>query len=458
MAGENTKEMKENKMGYLPESRLILTMSVPMMLSMMVQALYNVVDSLFVSRISEAALTAVSLAFPLQNLLIAVATGTGVGINALLSKRLGERNQYAVDKAANNGIFLGTITYLLFMIIGIFAVRPFFVAQVGKGAITEYGVQYLSICLQFSFGAVGAITFERLLMSTGKTFYSMVTQMAGAFFNIIFDPILIFGLCGFPALGVPGAAIATVGGQMLAFGLGIYFNLRVNNEIRINMKGFRPDTATIKRIYRVAVPSMIMVSIGSVMVFGLNKILLVFSSTAAAVLGVYFKLQSFIFMPLFGLNNGTVPIIAYNYGAKSPQRILKTIKLCLIYAVCVMFAGFVAVQLFARQILGCFDASENMMNIGIVALKVISIHFVIAGISVILSSVFQALGSAWFSMVISIARQIVVLLPAAYILSIMFGLDAVWWSFPIAEIVSLALTGFFFRKIYREKIKYLGRA
>lgn len=445
----------ENKMGVMAENRLLISMSVPMMVSMMVQALYNIVDSLFVSRISEEALTAVSLAFPMQNLQIAIIAGTGVGINALLSKRLGEKKFRAADMAANNGLFAAAITYLVFLFFGLFLVRPFFAVQVSDGLIKTYGVQYLTICMTMSFGLLGQITLERLLMSTGKTIYSMVTQISGALFNIVFDPILIFGLCGFPALGVRGAAIATVCGQILACCVALFFNLRFNREIHISMRGFRPDRVTLLRIYRVGVPSMIMVAIGSVMVFGFNRILLMFSSTAAAVFGIYFKLQSFVFMPVFGLNNGMVPIIAYNYGARNPLRIKNTVRCSLKYAIVIMLLGLCIFQLFARQILGLFDASPRMITIGVTALRIISLHFAIAGICVVCSSVFQALGSAVYSMVISIARQLVVLLPAAYILAVTIGLNAVWWSFPIAETASLALTLCFFRKIFREKIKPL---
>lgn len=449
-------ESKENKMGVMPIGRLLLSMALPMMAAMLIQALYNVVDSVFVSRLGEDALTAVSLAFPIQNLMIAISTGTGVGINALLSKSLGEKNLEQADKTAVNGVFLALLSYLLFLIFGFLGVRPFFLSQTDIASIVEYGCQYLSICTIASFGIFGEIVFERLLQSTGKTFYTMITQGAGAIINIILDPILIFGLLGLPKMGVAGAALATVIGQIVAMALGIYFNFSKNHEIHLQFRGFRPDGATIRRIYIVGIPSIIMASISSVMTFGMNKILMAFTSTATAVFGVYYKLQSFIFMPVFGLNNGMVPIVSFNYGARRRDRLVKTVKLSVLYAMMIMLIGFVIFQLFPHILLSFFNASQDMLTIGIPALRIISISFLFAGFCIIVGSVFQALGNGILSLIISVARQLLVLLPVAYFLSFTGNLDLVWLSFPIAELVSVTLSALFLRHIYRTVIIPLG--
>lgn len=447
---------KENKMGVMPVGKLLFSMALPMMIAMLVQALYNVVDSIFVSRLGEDALTAVSLAFPVQNLMIAVATGTGVGINALLSKSLGEKNYEQANRTAANGIFLAVCSYLLFLLFGLFGVRIFFETQTDIGSIIEYGHQYLTICTIMSFGLFGEIVLERLLQSTGKTFYTMLTQGIGAIVNIIMDPILIFGLLGFPALGVSGAAVATVVGQIVAMCLGIYFNLRKNHEISLQMKEFRPDGSTIKRIYSVGIPSIVMQSISSVMTFGMNTILMGFTSTATAVFGVYFKLQSFVFMPVFGLNNGMVPIISFNYGARHRDRMVKTIKLSIFSAVCIMLIGFSVFQLFPDVLLGFFSASAEMLAIGIPALRIISLSFLFAGFCIIVGSVFQALGNGVLSLIVSVTRQLLVLLPVAYLLSLTGNLDLVWLSFPIAELFSVTLSALFMRYIYQKIIAPLG--
>lgn len=446
---------KENKMGIMPINRLLLTMSVPIMISMLVQALYNVVDSMFVAMINENSLTAVSLAFPAQNLMLAVSTGTGVGINALLSKSLGEKNYKKADKTAANAIFLTICSYVVFAVAGLLFSRQFFLAQTDVAEIVEGGTIYLTICTAFSFGSFFQITTERLLQATGKTFYTMITQGLGAIINIIFDPILIFGLLGFPKMGIAGAAAATVFGQIVAAALGIIINMKKNKEIHISMKGFRPDGTIIKHIYLVGVPSIIMAAIGSVMTFAMNKILIAFSTTATAVFGVYFKLQSFVFMPLFGINNGMVPIVAYNYGAKKPARIMKTLKLSIIYAVGIMVIGFIVFELFAKQLLMIFSASDNMLAIGIPALRIIGIHFLVAGFSVIASSMFQALSHGFYSLWVSLVRQLIVLLPAAYLLSLTGNLDNVWWSFPIAEVVSAVMCVVFLKMTYNKDIKPL---
>ena len=442
----------ENKMGVMPENKLLLTMTLPMMASMLVQALYNIVDSIFVARISEDALTAASLAFPLQTLMVALGAGMGVGVNALLSKSLGEKDYNLVNKAANNGVFLSVVSALIFVLIGIFAVKPFYLSQTSDTEIVAYGVEYLSIVCCCSIGIYTQFIFERLLQSTGNTFYTMITQATGAIVNLILDPILIFGLLGMPKLGVAGAAIATVIGQIIAGIMAMIINEKKNYEVKVSLKGFRPCGNTIKRIYVVGIPSIIMQSIGSVMVYGMNQILIAFSSTAAAVFGVYFKLQSFIFMPIFGLNNGMVPIIAYNYGARHRKRMINTIKLSVTYAVAIMIVGTLVFQLIPDKLFMLFDASEHMLSMGVPALRIISLHFIIAGFCIVAGSVFQALGNAVYSMINSICRQLVVLLPAAYILARIGGVNYVWWSFPIAELMSLVMSVIFMIKIYRDII------
>lgn len=436
----------------MPVPKLLITMSLPMIISMLVQALYNIVDSIFVAKLSEDALTAVSLAFPIQNLMIAIGVGTGVGINALLSRSLGEKKFEQANLAAENGVFLAVISFLLTALVGIFGSRLFFVAQTSQKTIVQYGIQYMEVITICSIGVYIQITMERLLQATGKTFYTMITQGTGAIINIILDPILIFGLFGFPRLEVAGAAIATVIGQIVGAALSTFFNIRVNKEIRINMKKFRPNKQIIGEIYRVGIPSIIMQSIGSVMVFGFNKILLFFNTTAAAVFGVYFKLQSFIFMPIFGINNGMVPIIAYNFGARNRKRIMDTIRLATLISIGIMILGVLLFQFFPKTLLGFFDASDHMISIGIPALRIISIHFVLAGYSIIISSTFQALGNGVYSLIVSVARQLVVLLPCAWILAECFGLNAVWFSFPAAELISVLLCTLLFRRIDRLKL------
>ena len=445
----------ENKMGVMPVPKLLITMSLPMIISMLVQALYNVVDSVFVAQINEEALTAVSLAFPVQNLMIAIAAGTGVGINALLSRNLGEKNLEGANAAAKNGIFLGMISYIVMAVIGLAGSHFFFTVQTKDPLIVRYGTQYMLIITVVSVGIFMQITFERLLQSTGKTIYNMITQGTGAIINIVLDPILIFGMFGLPRMEVAGAALATVIGQLVAVCMSLYFNCKKNTELDLNMRTFRPNKTIIATIYKVGVPSIIMQSIGSVMVFGMNKILLIFSSTAAAVFGVYFKLQSFIFMPIFGLNNGMIPIIAYNYGAKNRERIMATIKMSVLIAVGIMLVGLVVFQIFPVQLLEIFDASENMLGIGVPALRIISLSFIFAGYIIIIISVFQALGNGVYSLMVSVIRQLFVILPVAYLFARVFGLSRVWWAIPIAEIVAVTVTTLLFRRIIRLKIKPL---
>lgn len=442
----------ENKMGVMPVPKLLFQMSLPIMLSMLVQALYNVVDSIFVARINENALTAVSLAFPMQNLMIAIAVGTGVGVNALLSRSLGGKDFGTANETAKNGIFLAFISCIVYALLGCLLAEPFFKFQTDDPQLIAYGTQYLRIVCGLCLGVFTQVMFERLLQSTGLTFYTMLSQGLGAIINIIFDPILIFGLFGFPKMGVAGAAAATVFGQLCGMLLSLFFNIRFNKELNLNMKGFRPNGRIIKTIYSVGVPSIIMQAIGSVMTFGMNKILIQFTATATAVFGVYFKLQSFIFMPIFGLNNGMVPIVAYNYGARRKQRMIQTIRLSIITAVLIMLVGLALFMLLPQQLLGMFNASEDMLAIGIPALRTICLSFIFAGFCIIVGSVFQALGNGVYSLIISVCRQLLVILPVAALLAKVGGLHAVWWAIPIAEIVSVLMSSFFFRKIYREKI------
>ncbi len=436
-------------------NKLLISMSLPMMISMLVQALYNVVDSVFVAKVNENALTAVSLAFPVQNLMIAVAVGTGVGINALLSKSLGEKNFEKVNRVANNAVFLSAVSYMVMLFIGIFGVGVFYRSQTADAQIIDYGIWYTRICCCCSFGVFLQVTMERLLQSTGRTFYTMIIQGTGAIINILLDPILIFGLFGFPRMEAAGAAAATVTGQIIAAGLAVIINQKVNKEVRLQMKGFSPDGRTIGQIYKVGFPSIIMQSIASVMTYGMNLILMAFTSTATAVFGVYFKLQSFIFMPVFGLNNGMIPIIAYNYGADNRQRVVQTIRYSIFYAVSIMAVGTLIFQMFPADLLTMFEASDTMLQIGVPALRAISVSFIVAGYCIVCGSVFQALGNGVYSLMVSIARQLFVLLPVAYLLSRLGNVNYVWWSFPIAEMVSLIMSTIFLVRIYKKIISLL---
>lgn len=436
-------EIKENKMGTMPVPKLLVTMSVPMIISMLVQALYNIVDSAFVAQISENALSAVSLAFPMQNFMIAVAAGTGVGVNALLSKSLGAKKFDTANKTASVSLFLAVLNWLFFIIIALVFTKLFLKGQTNVAEIIQDGEIYLRIVLIGSFGIFLQVAMERLLQATGRTFEAMISQGIGAVINIILDPIFIFGLFGVPKMGVAGAAVATVLGQMIGCTVALYLNLKRNHEIHIDIKNILPNKYILKKIYTVAVPSILMVSIGSIMIFCMNRILDGFTSTAIAVFGIYFKLQSFIFMPVFGLNNGMIPIIAYNYGARNKLRIRQTIKLSIITAVVIMFAGFAAFQFLPHKLLAMFKASENMIAIGVPALRIISFSFLLAGYNIVASSVFQALGNGIYSLLISVARQLVVLLPSAYLLAHFGELNRVWLAFPIAEVIAFALCNIF---------------
>ena len=442
----------ENIMGTMDVNPLLIKLSIPMMISMLVQALYNVVDSIFVARVSENALTAVSLAFSLQNLMFAVGIGTGVGVNALLSKSLGEKNQYRANKTAENGLFLALCSYLVFLVLGLTVVRPYFYAQTADADIAEQGIRYLTICCVLSLGMFMQVMNEKLLAATSRTTLSMISQLVGAVVNIILDPIFIFGYCGEALSGTTGAALATVIGQFCGAGVSFYLNLRKNPDIQLDFKGFRPSAEAIKRIYVVGLPSIAMQCVGSVMTFFMNQILMAFSATAVAVFGVYFKLQSFVFMPIFGMNNGMVPIISYNYGARRPDRVKKTIKLAVCYAEGIMLAGFCIFQFLPDKLLGLFAASDAMLAIGVPALRIICPHFLLAGAGIVLSSVFQALGNGVFSLTVSICRQLVVLIPAAWLLSRTGEVNMVWWAFIIAEVASLALSLVFMARINRTVI------
>ncbi len=449
-------EYRENKMGIMPVKKLIINMALPMMISMLVQALYNVVDSIFVAKIEEDALTAVTLAFPMQSLMIAVGTGTGVGVNALLSKALGEKDFKRASKAANNGLFLTLASFILFLMIGLFIAGPFISSQTSSSVISRYGTDYLRIVCCLSFGLFFQVMFERLLQSTGRTVQSMISQGTGAIVNIILDPIMIFGLLGFPRLGVAGAAYATVIGQMCAACMGLYMNLKHNPEIRLSTADImHPDKEIVKRVYYVGIPSILMVSIGSIMTYMMNRILIAFSTTATAVFGVYFKLQSFIFMPVFGLNNGLIPVLAYNYGARNKGRIVEALKFSLCLAVGIMITGMLIFQLIPETLLGLFNASEEMISIGRPALRIISLSFPVAGACIAMGSVFQAFSQSIYSLIVSVGRQLVVLIPVAWLLSKTGQVTNVWWAFPIAEVMSFILSVTFFRLLYSRIIKVL---
>ena len=440
-------------MGVMPVGKLIANMALPMVISMLVQALYNVVDSIYVSQVSESAVTALSLAFPIQNLLIGFAVGIGVGVNSLLSKSLGEKNQEAANRAAGNGIVLMAIAMVLFVLFGLLGVRPYFAIQSDNPETVEGGIVYTSICCVFSVGCFASILGERLLQSTGRTVHTMITQSIGAIINIILDPILIHGWFGLPAMGIAGAAIATVIGQWVSGIMVIIFNLKFNPEVQLHKKYLPLEGKTVGAILTVGIPSIVMNGIGSVMNFGINQILQGFAETATGVFGVYFKLQSFFFMPLFGLNNATISIIAYNYGARKPQRITKTLKISCTAALCLMTVGLLVFQFFPDLLLGLFNPSQAFLEIGRVALRTISWSFPIAAICIALGASFQALGNGMFSLIISVCRQLVVLLPAAWLLSKTGNVNMVWWSFVIAELASVTLSFVFFARLDKKIIE-----
>jgi len=453
---ENT--LRENKMGTMPIGKLLVNMAVPMILSMIVQALYNVVDSIYISRFSEDAVTALGLAFPIQNVQIGLAVGIGVGVNSLLSKSLGEGNQKQANLAAGNGVFLALVATGLFILFGFFGVRPYYEMQSEATEIVEGGIAYSTICCIFTLGVYCQVLFERLLQSTGRTMHTMITQAVGAVINIIMDPIFIFGVeaLGIPAMGTAGAAIATVLGQWIAAGLGLWMNLKWNPDVQLRVKNILPQWDTIRKILTVGVPSMVMNSVSSVMNFSMNQILLGFEAVgnmATGVFSIYYKLQSFFFMPLFGLNNATISIVAFNYGARSPQRITKTLKLACGAALGFMLLGMAAFTLIPDVLLGIFELSDAFVQMGVVALRTIGLHFPMAAIGIALGASFPALGNGFYSTITSLCRQMIALLPAAYLLSLSGDVNLVWWAFPIAEVVSLVVSVFLYIRIYRKKIQ-----
>ena len=457
MAQENRLPAGENKMATMPEGKLLFNMALPIIIAMLVQALYNVVDSIYVSRISESAVTALSLAFPIQNLLIGFGVGIGVGVNAYLSKALGEGDREKANRTAGNGILLTLIAAVGFLIFGLFGAEAFFKTQSEVQETVEGGAAYLSICCIFSVGVLISILCERLLQATGRTVHTMITQGVGAITNILLDPVFIFGVdfLGIPAMGIAGAAVATVIGQWVSATLGIFLNLKCNHDVQFGLKYLRPDRKIIAPVLSVGVPAIVMNSIGSVMTFGMNKILQGFNETATGVFGIYFKLQSFFFMPLFGINNATISIIAYNYGARRPDRITGTLKRSALSAMTIMLLGLLAFQLLPDLLLGIFEPSDEFLRIGRQALRTISFHFPLAAIGISLGACFQALGNGIYSTIVSLCRQLIALLPAAYLLSLSGEVTHVWWSFPIAEVVSAAVTLLLFWRIYNQKIKPL---
>lgn len=448
--------LPQNKMASAPVGTLLLKMSLPLMLSMILEAFYNVVDSLFISHYSENALTALSLAFPIQLLIVSITVGTAVGINALLSRMLGEKDQQGVNSVAINGIFLAVLTYVVFLLFGLFFTNAYFSSQTSDPEIRKLGVDYLSICLIFSFGAVGQITFQRLLQSTGKTTLSMVSQLVGAAVNIILDPILIFGMLGAPRMGVTGAALATVIGQAIALLIAVYFNLSKNKEIQFHLRGYRPDGKIIREIYRIGFPAIIMQSLNSVMSFGVNFILIPLSSTAVAAFGIYVKIMNFVFMPVYGLGNGVIAMTAFNYGAGSKKRIDSTIKAGMVYASVVMLLGTGVIELFSGNILMMFGASDELAEISITCLRVISLSYIFVAFTTISQGVCQALGNGVYSLVIALLRIVIVLLPVLYLFSLVFPLAQIWWAFMIAEITSAAVGVVLLRRIYKKKVAVTG--
>ncbi len=434
-----------------PVNKLLLTMSLPLMISMATEALYNVVDTLFVSRIGEHAITALSLAFPVQLLVVSITVGTGVGVGALLSRLLGERNKRGVDSTAANGIFLAAVTYALFLIFGLFFTKRYYAAQTQDAVIYKYGVDYLSICMIWSFGAVGQIIFQRLLQSTGRTALSMISQLTGAAANIVLDPVLIFGLCGAPKLGVAGAAIATVIGQIAALFIAIFLNLKFNRDISFDPRGFRSNLWTIKKIYAIGAPAIVMQSLNSLMVFGVNLILTRLSSTAVAAFGIYIKVQNFVFMPAFGLNNAVIAVAAFSYGASNRERLRGTIKFGMLYAAAIMLAGTAAVEIFAEPILSLFDASPELLTVGARAMRIISASYIFTAFMIVAQGAYQALGNGVYSLIVTMLRVVVILLPLLWVFSVLFPPDSVWWAFVISEILSAAASALLLKKICVEK-------
>ena len=448
---------KENRMGVMPIGKLLFSMSTPMVISFLVQSLYNIVDSIFVARYSPDALAAVSLAYPIQILMIAVSVGTGVGVNALLSRSLGERNRKKAKQTADNAILLGILASIAFALFGALGTKLFFDSQTKSESIRQLGYSYLFVVTIFSFGLILEVTFERILQSTGKTIYNMVTQGVGAIINIILDPILIFGFFGVPKLGIAGAAIATVTGQIIAMILSFIFNMKYNEDvdIRFGTHIFKPDFDIIKEIYRVGIPSIAMQSMSTLMMLGLNKILVTYSDMAVNVLGIYYKLQSFVFMPIFGLNNGMTPIVAFNYGAKNKDRIIKALKYSFMTSIVIMVIGTAIFWIFPKELMMLFSPNEEMMKLGIPALRICSLCFILAAFDVIAIATFQSLGNGMYALYASFLRQLVLILPFAYVLSKVFGLESVWYSIPLAELGCAFFDIYLMKKIYKQKIAKL---
>lgn len=447
--------LQENKMGVMPVGKLLVNMALPMIISMLVQAFYNIVDSVYVSQVSESAVTALSLAFPVQNMQIGFAVGVGVGVNALLSQSLGRKDQESVNWAAGQGVFLALVATALFMLFGFFGVRPYYTMQSTVAETVEGGIAYTSICCIFTVGVFIQVLCERLLQATGRAMQTMILQGTGAIINIILDPVFIHGWWGMPKMGVAGAAVATVIGQCTGAVLGIYLNLRHNPEVQLRVKFMKPNWKVIAPILEVGIPSVVMNGIGSVMNFGMNQILQGFNEVATGVFGIYYKLQSLFFMPLFGINNATISILAYNYGARKPKRIVHTLKLATAVAVCIMLVGLAVFLLFPQALLGIFNPTEEFLAIGVKALRILCLPFPVAAICISLGASFQALGKGSYSTIVSLCRQLIVLLPAAYLLSLTGDVNNVWWSFPIAEVMSALVTGLLFAKLYRQKVKPL---
>ena len=447
--------LQENKMGVMPVGKLLVNMALPMIISMLVQAFYNIVDSVYVSQVSESAVTALSLAFPVQNMQIGFAVGVGVGVNALLSQSLGRKDQESVNWAAGQGVFLALVATALFMLFGFFGVRPYYTMQSTVAETVEGGIAYTSICCIFTVGIFIQVLCERLLQATGRAMQTMILQGTGAIINIILDPVFIHGWWGMPKMGVAGAAVATVIGQCTGAVLGIYLNLRHNPEVHLHVKFMKPNWKVIAPILEVGIPSVVMNGIGSVMNFGMNQILQGFNEVATGVFGIYYKLQSLFFMPLFGINNATISILAFNYGARKPKRIVHTLKLATAVAVCIMLVGLAVFQLFPQALLGIFNPTEEFLAIGVKALRILCLPFPVAAICIALGASFQALGRGSYSTIVSLCRQLIVLLPVAYLLSLTGDVNNVWWSFPIAEVMSALVTGLLFGRLYRRKVKPL---
>ncbi len=452
---EQKKQLAENKMGTMPITKLLVNMALPLIFSMLVQAMYNIVDSIYISRVSESAVTALGLAFPIQNLIISFGVGASVGVNALLSRSLGEQNAKHANLAAGNGFFLLAVSAIFFALFGVFGARPYFEMQSNVAETVEGGSAYLAICSIFSLGCFFQILCERLLQATGRSFLSMVLQVTGAAVNILLDPVFIFGWFGLPAMGVAGAAVATVLAQWIAAGVGIFLNIRYNHDLHMAKQYLKPHGEIVKIILSIGIPSILMMGIGSIMTFGMNQILQGFNETATGVFGIYFKLQSFVFMPVFGINNATISIIAYNYGAQKPKRVMSTVYHAMVIACCIMVLGTLGFEFFPELLLNIFNPTPEFSRMGMVALRVIAISFPMAAIGIALSGFFQALGKSTYSALASLCRQLVVLLPAAYLLSLSGNVDLVWWSFPISEVASLLFSLVLFGKLYRNKIKPL---